>query len=201
MSQQREGVQASIHELLSERWSPRAFTDQPVTAEKIMSLFEAARWQASCFNEQPWTFFIATREQGEDYQALFDCLVEPNQAWAQTAPLLILAVAQTQFSRNQKPNRHAQYDTGMAVANLVTEATCLGLHVHQMAGFNAEQARTTLNIPEGCEPMAVMAVGYCAAPESLSDVLQERELAPRTRKDLSSQVFQGSWGITTTLLK
>ena len=41
-------------------------------------MFEAARWSASCFNEQPWSFIVATRDEAE-FARLLSCLVESNQ--------------------------------------------------------------------------------------------------------------------------
>ena len=40
-----------------ERWSPRAFSDRPVTQEQIMTIFDAAHWAPSASNLQPWRFF------------------------------------------------------------------------------------------------------------------------------------------------
>lgn len=40
-----------IHDLLRQRWSPRAFADTMVEPEKLQSLFEAARWAPSSSND------------------------------------------------------------------------------------------------------------------------------------------------------
>lgn len=120
-----------IHDLIAERWSPRAFSDQPVGKEELGSLFEAARWAPSCFNEQPWMFLIATKENAEEFDRLASCLMDGN-AWAREAPALILSVAKQSFERNGKPNRHAGHDVGLAVQNLSTQAQSMGLVLHQM---------------------------------------------------------------------
>ena len=127
--------QYPIHELIKQRWSPLAFNIRPVEPEKIASLLEAARWAASCFNEQPWFFIVATQDNAQEYEKLFSCLVEANQTWAKDAPLLMLSVAKLSFTRNNKPNRHALHDLGFAVGNLTLQAQALGLFVHQMGGF------------------------------------------------------------------
>ena len=182
-----------IHALLAERWSPRAFTDQPVDAEQLGALLEAARWAPSCFNEQPWRFLVATRTDAEGFARLADCLVEGN-AWAKQAPVLMLSVARTTFERNRKPNRHAWHDVGLAVQSLVVQAEALGLSTHQMAGFDAERARTTLGIPDDHEPVAMIAVGHRAEPDVLPEPLREREQAPRARRALDTLVHGASWG-------
>jgi len=189
-----------IHELLRERWSPRAFADRMVEPEKLRSLLEAARWAPSSFNEQPWSFIVATKEHPGEYERLLSCLVEGNIRWAQHAPVLMLSVARLAFERNQKPNRHAFHDVGLAVENLVIQATALGLAVHQMAGFHVDKARELFSIPDGHEPVAAMAIGFPGDPARLPDDLRERELAPRTRKPLESFVFSGQWGQPSPLV-
>jgi nitroreductase len=82
-----------IHEVLERRWSPRAFADRPIEAEKLRSLFEAARWTASSMNEQPWRFILACRTHAEDFEKAAACLMPMNRAWAQHAPVLVFAIA------------------------------------------------------------------------------------------------------------
>jgi nitroreductase len=182
-----------MHELIEKRWSPRAFSGQPVEKEKLTELFEAARWAASCFNEQPWRFIYAAREEEELFRKLFDSLVERNQQWVKTAPLLILTIARRDFSHNGKPNRHAWHDVGLAMGNFILQATALGLFVHQMAGFSSEKARENLCVPAEYEPVAMVAVGYPGDSRQLPEELRAREGAPRTRKPLAEIVFHGAW--------
>ena len=153
-------TQHPIHDLFKRRWSPRAFSDQPVEADTLRMLFEAARWAPSSNNEQPWRFVVANKDHQVEWNRLLACLVESNRAWAFRAPVLILSVASLNFEDDSKPNRHAFHDTGMAVENLVLQATALGLAAHQMAGFDVERARADLKIPPGYEPVAMIAVGY-----------------------------------------
>ena len=189
-----------IHELLRERWSPRAFADRMVEPEKLRSLLEAARWAPSSFNEQPWSFIVATKEHPGEYERLLSCLVEGNIRWAQHAPVLMLSVARLAFERNQKPNRHAFHDVGLAAENLVIQATALGLAVHQMAGFHVDKARELFSIPDGHEPVAALVLGFPGDPAGLPEDLRERELAPRIRKLLESFVFSGQWGQPSPLV-
>ena len=189
-----------IHELLRERWSPRAFADRMVEPEELRSLLEAARWAPSSFNEQPWSFIVATKEHPGDYERLLSCLVEGNVRWAQHAPVLMLSVAKLAFERNGKPNRHAFHDVGLAVENMVIQATALGLAVHQMAGFHVDKARELFSIPDGHEPVAALVLGFPGDPAGLPEDLRERERAPRTRKPLESFVFSGQWGQPSPLV-
>ena len=183
-----------IHELLRQRWSPRAFRDQAVEPDKVTSLFEAAQWAASCFNEQPWSFIVATREKTSEFAPMLSCLREGNQAWAKRAPVLMLTLAHSTFTRTGQPNPHAWHDVGLAVGNLVVQATALGLSVHQMAGIFPDRIREVYRVPDGYEPVTGLAVGYRGDPASLSEDLRERELAKRTRKALHDCVFSGQWG-------
>jgi nitroreductase len=183
-----------IHDLLRRRWSPRAFADRPVEADKLRSLLEAARWAPSSFNEQPWAFLVATKDQPAEFAKVLSCLVEGNQAWAKLAPVLILGFAHLAFERNQQANRHAYHDVGQAAANLTFQATADGLAVHQMAGIQVDKIRSTFAVPEGWDPVAGIAIGYPGDPANLPEPLRQRELAERVRKPLGSFAFSGDWG-------
>ena len=183
-----------IHGLLRQRWSPRAFSDRMVEPEKLHSLLEASRWAPSSFNEQPWSFIIATKEDRIEYDRLLSCLVETNILWAQKAPVLMISVAKLHFTATGKPNRHAFHDVGLASENLVIQATSMGLFVHMMAGFYPDKVRELFKVPEGYEPVAAIALGYPGDPQILPERLRERELVPRSRKPLQEFVFTGQWG-------
>jgi nitroreductase len=185
-----------VHEMIRNRWSPRAFADQPVSGEILRALFEAARWAPSSNNEQPWAYLVATKDDAENFAKMLGVLVEFNAGWAKQAPVLALSVAQVKTQREGKPNRVALHDVGSATSQLTFEANSRGLLVHQMAGFDAEKARQTFVIPADWEPVAAMAVGYPGNPESLPEKLRQRELAPRTRKPLGEFVMTGAWGHT-----
>lgn len=177
-----------VDENILRRWSPRAFADRPVDTEDLKKIFEAARWAASSFNEQPWRFLVGHRGDGT-YQKIFAALLEFNQSWAKNAPVLILSVAKKTFTQNGKPNDYYLHDVGAATAYLSLQATELGLHTHSMAGFDKEKARQLFNIPEGYDVGAVTALGYLGDPDMLTGHTREIETAPRTRKPLSEIVF------------
>ena len=192
---QRLEQRAPLHELISNRRSPRSYSGAPVEAWKIVTLFEAARWSPSSANEQPWHFIVATKEDTAAYDALFGTLMEGNRRWASRAPMLVLGVAQSFYAKSGKPYRHSWYDLGQSVAHLTLQATALGLAVHQMGGFDAEKAREIFSIPDGYDPVVVLAAGYAESAEHLPDDLRSRELAPRSRKSLEATVFTEKWGI------
>jgi nitroreductase len=200
MTDKKASIDYPIHELLAERWSPYGFEDRPVAQADLRSLFEAARWAASSYNEQPWNFFVATKENPEEFARLLSCLVEANQEWAKAAPVLVLGVVSLKFSRNNKDNRAAVHDLGLAAGNLVVEATARGLCVHQMIGILPDKAREVYQIPEHNEVWTAMAIGYKADPAKLPDALKERDLTPRQRKPLSQFVFTGKWGQPSPLV-
>jgi nitroreductase len=185
-----------VHELIRNRWSPRAFEERPVSAETLRALFEAARWAPSSNNEQPWAYLVATQDDAENFAKMLGVLVEFNASWAKQAPVLALSVAHVKTQRDGKPNRVALHDVGSATAQLTFEANGRGLLVHQMAGFDAEKARQAFAIPADWEPVAAMAIGYPGDAASLPEKLRERELAPRIRKPASEFVMAGTWGHT-----
>lgn len=186
-----------VHELISKRWSPYAFDERPVSRDDICSLLEAARWAASSYNEQPWSYILATREDPEHFARVLSCLVEPNQAWAQAAPVLLLCCTNLSFARNGKPNTAAIHDLGLASGNISLEATARGLAVHQMIGILPDKARKVFAVPEGVQVVTAIAIGYAASPDSLPDGLKGRDTSPRQRKPQTAFVFTGQWGVAS----
>ena len=189
-----------IHELVRNRWSPRAFADKEIPREILRSLFEAARWAPSSSNEQPWAFVVATRNDHSNFAKALQPLVEFNVNWAKHAWVLGFAVSELNFAKNNVPNRNAQYDTGAAMAWLSVEATAHGLFVHQMAGFDPEAARDVFEIPAGWEAVAAFAIGYPGDPASLPQPYKDRETAPRSRKHIREFVMNGKWGHTASFI-
>jgi nitroreductase len=183
-----------IHELLAKRWSPYAFSDRPVSGEDLKSLFEAARWSASSYNEQPWRYIVATKANPEEFERLLSCLVEGNQPWAKAAPVLALGCTSLNFAANGKPNAAAVHDLGLASASLTLEATARGIYVHQMIGILPDRARELYRIPDGVQPLTGLAIGYLGDPNTLPEKYRERDLVPRQRKALAEFVFGGQWG-------
>jgi nitroreductase len=188
-----------LHPLIIRRKSTRAFSEKSVESRKLRSVLEAARWAPSSSNIQPWRFIVATKEQPENYERLLGLLAEQNKIWAANAPVLILSTAKITHEFGERPNKFALHDVGLASANMTFQATSLGLAVHQMGGFNAEKAKTVLNIPQDFEPVAMIALGYRDTTDLLPQHSRERELAPRDRKDLSELAYDGLWGIPSSL--
>ena len=188
-----------INELAGKRWSPRAFLDKPVEREKLVSIFEAARWSPSGGNEQPWRFIIGVNRD-ETWQKIFSVLNEGNREWNNHVPVLIIAVGNKISSWDGNISPVYQYDTGQSVAHLSIEAMHQGLFVHQMGGFSGDKARELFDIPDTHEPLTVVAVGYIGDPDSLPEKLKQRELQPRNRKDLTEIVFSGKFGETSSII-
>lgn len=174
---------ADLHPLISNRWSPRSFSDQEITEEQLHELLEAARWAASSNNEQPWEFIYAFR--GTDgFDNLLETLMPGNMKWAENAAVLVLSIARKTFARNGRQNLWSQHDLGMANAQMVLQAAHRNIYAHMMAGFDREAASTLLNLSEDQEALVMTAFGYADDPSKLDEALRERELAPRKRKPL-----------------
>lgn len=186
-----------IQDSLSRRWSPYAFADRPVSTADLCSLFEAARWAASSFNEQPWRYIVATKSDPDQYASILSCLVEQNQQWASGAPVLAIGCVMLRFAYNNKPNSVAIHDLGLASGNLSAEATARGLVVHQMAGILPDRITELYGLPQDVQPITALAIGYASPPDQLPEALRTSELTPRTRRPLSEFVFGGRWGLAS----
>jgi len=186
-----------LNDLIASRWSPRAYSDKKVSSEDLTKIFTAAAWAASSSNEQPWRFLVGRK--GDDTHAkIFDSLVEFNQSWANSAPILILSVAKKTFAKNGSPNGWHLHDTGAASANMCLQAIALGLHTHGMAGYDKDKARAFFDLPEDYETGAIWTLGYLGDPETLPEHLKKMELAPRERKPLEAFVFN-RWEVPAKL--
>jgi nitroreductase len=178
--------------IFHQRWSPRSFSHREVAPADLAKIFEAARWAASSFNEQPWRFIVGTHNS-LTHKKILDSMMPFNQAWAGHAPVLILGVTKTTFSHNSAPNRVALYDLGAAASYLTLQAAALGLSTHQMAGFDESSVRKNLEIPEDFAVGAVIALGYQGEPAALTnEQMLTQEVAPRQRKPLKDFVLS-SW--------
>lgn len=183
-----------ISDVIRKRWSPRAFADQSVSEADIRTLLEAARWAPSCFNEQPWSFLIASREDQAGFEKMLACLVDGNQVWAKAAPVLMISLASKQFRRNDKPNRFAYHDVGLAVGQMGLQAMEMGLYMHQMGGIHHDKIREAYQLPDSVDPVAGIALGYLGNAASLPEDLAERETAPRSRRASHEFAFKGNYG-------
>ncbi len=182
-----------ILETLRQRWSPRAYSERPVEVEKLQSILEAARWAPSARNEQPWRFIVGVKGLGT-WEKIFESLGEWNQEWTQRVPVLVLNIGKKFYDFQHLPNDTYQYDTGQAVAMMVTEAVNQGLIGHQMSGFSPEKAAELFNIPEDYQPISVAAFGYSGDPELLLEDMKASELEERKRRPLNETVFYLQFG-------
>ncbi len=195
MLEKKADTSAPIDDLLARRWSPRGFDpERPVSTAQRQALLEAARWAPSCYGAEPWRFVVCDRTTNPTaWEKAFDCLSDGNRAWVNNVSLLLLAVADTVFAHNDRPNRWGGYDTGAASENLCLQAVSLGLMAHQMGGFDAAKARAAFAVPERYAPMAMIAVGNQAPLGSLDEERRARETAARRRSPLGERFFDGAW--------
>ena len=182
-----------IHELIAGRWSPRAYSGEPVSRDALRAVVEAARWAPSAYNLQPWRFIVFDRVADEAaFKRAFATLVPFNQQWNARASVLIAATAQTLNAKGEV-NRTAQYDTGAAAMSLVLQAHALGLAAHQMSGLDVQAFRTEFAIPNDVDVLAIISIGHYGDIEKLEPVLREREKAGRSRSALGDVVYEGGW--------
>ena len=184
-----------VLDLIRNRWSPRAFDPtRQISPQQARSLLEAARWAPSCFNEQPWRFVVALKQNPNAFSKVVDCLASANQKWAPAASLLALTFGATKFSHNGNPNRHAWHDCGLALAQLILQAESMGLRAHVMAGIERERIREDFQTPKDVQPIAALAVGFPGPMDNLDDDVRAKEELPRNRKPQNDWVFGVEWG-------
>lgn len=155
-----------------------------------MSIFEAARWSASAMNEQPWRFVYAKKENSEPFTKIFDCLADGNKIWVKNVPLLIACFYKKNYTLEDRENKNAKFDIGLAVQNMILQALSFDIYMHPMAGFDFNKLKTNFNISDKFEPAVILATGYLGTPDILPDDLKYRELSQRNRKKLDEITFE-----------
>jgi nitroreductase len=175
-----------LHPLLAQRFSARAYAPVPLTEAETAALLEAARWSPSSYNEQPWAFVLARRQDPAEFHRLLQCL-GGNQAWAGDAGLLMACCAKRGFDRNGKANAHAWHDLGLAVMAMAVQGVSLGLQMREMAGIDRDAARAALGVPESYDIVTGLAVGR-PTPEAVAAA------AGRERQALKAFAYAGAWG-------
>jgi nitroreductase len=182
-------AQHAVDSRILQRWSPRALSGEPITKEQLLSLFEAARWAPSCYNNQPWRFIYAQRDTPA-WQSFLDLLVPFNQSWAHNAAALVIIASKKNFTFNNKPSRTHAFDTGAAWQNLALQASVNGLVAHGMEGFDYEKAAQLINLPDDWEIHAMCAIGKPGEIEQLPPDVQKKE-TPSDRNPIESFIFEG----------
>ncbi|MBS4013098.1 MAG: nitroreductase family protein [Bacteroidetes bacterium] len=189
----------NINPLIKERWSPRAFDNKEVEADKIHNVLEAARWAPSAFNEQPWRYIIG-KKGTKTWQLIFDSLIDFNKTWAEPADVLVVVVGKKTLTSNSKENETYKYDVGQSVATMTVQATNEGLVMHQMGGFSKQKNIEAFNIPDDYEVIAAFALGYIGNVDQLPENFRNMETNPRQRKPFSEFVFEENFGQKSTLI-
>lgn len=178
-----------IEPIFFRRWSPRAMSGEPLSEQELLTLFEAARWAPSTYNEQEWRFLYARRDTPQ-WPLFFNLLMEANQLWCRQAAALVVVLARKTFTRNGKPNPVHLFDVGAAWENLALQATAMGLVSHGMAGFDFAKARTDLRVPEHFEVAAMFALGRPGDPDQLPENYREMEV-PSQRRPVRESLCEG----------
>lgn len=183
-----------IHELLATRYSPYGFDPEyAIAADDLRSLFEAVRWAASSFNEQPWRFLSARREERDAFDTLLSCLIDFNQSWARHASALLIGLTLPNFEGRDEKNPAAVHDLGIATATLSLEASARGLAIHAMIGIDAKKVRSLCTVPAEVKPVVAIALGRPGDPPELAEKLAGRDRETRERKALGDFVFGAAW--------
>jgi nitroreductase len=172
-----------VHALIQNRWSARAFAEKPITTEEIHTILEAASWAPSAMNEQPWHYSYAQKGT-PGFEAMWECLLPGNQPWTKHAATLVLCISNRTFETTGQPNHYHLHDAGLANANLLFQATSMGIYGHIMGGFDRDKVKETFGLTENEEAVCVIALGYLGSSEQLPEPFKSRELGQRTRKPL-----------------
>ena len=182
-----------IKKYLDERWSPRAFEDKLIDNTVLKEIFKDAGRAPSANNEQPWRFFMG-KAGSNTFDLIFSSLVEFNQVWCKTAPVLAIGIAKKTSTKSGDDNPHNKYDLGSAVAHLTMSAFANNVFVHQMAGFDINKCNALFNVPEDYETVVAFAIGYIGDKNQIPEKIAAMENGVSKRKELDEYLFENDWG-------
>jgi nitroreductase len=185
-------AKSDLHENIRNRWSPYQFSQRPLDPTKLMLVLEAAIRAPSSFNEQPWMFVYADQDDKPSFKTFVSFLDEGNRVWAAQAWALVISLARTKSSFTKRENPYALHDTGMAVGNILNQATSMGIEVHIMGGFSRQKVRDYLKLDDDVVPVTIMAIGYAGENNEIGTELSDRDLKRKSRKPFSEVVFQNN---------
>jgi len=180
-----------IDQFFLERWSPRSFEPVDMPDADLMSIFEAARWAPSSYNNQPWRFLYAKRGTPE-WPLLFNLMVPFNQSWTADASVLIVVLSSRLFDHNGKPSDTHSFDAGAAWEAIALQAWLKGYAAHGMQGFDYAKARTDLAVPVEFAVEAMIAIGKKGPKEKLPLEAQKSE-APNSRRPITESIAKGKF--------
>jgi nitroreductase len=184
-----------IHDSFLARWSPRAYTGEPIPEKDLLTILEAARWAPSSYNSQPWRFLYARRDTAH-WEKFLNLLIPFNQSWAKQAAALVVIVSETTMlppgAEKRVPSHSHSFDAGAAWGYLALQASYSGWPAHAMVGFDIEHAATALHVPEGFRVEAAVAIGKQGPATLLPEGLAAREV-PNNRQPLSAIALEGGF--------
>lgn len=169
---------------IQNRRSVMAFAPESIPHEDLIQIFKAGALAPSSYNEQPWIFFVANRNNPDAFERILNTLALTNQEWAKNAGVLVVSATKKYYALNGKPNYYALHDLGMATAMFIVQAQAMGYVSHIMGGFSHDQIKDILELDDSFSIGAVTALGKPGNSENLSPQNRQRELSPRVRVEI-----------------
>ncbi|MBM3419664.1 MAG: nitroreductase [Bacteroidetes bacterium] len=185
-------AKCDLHPNIRDRWSPYSFSERPLDPQKLKLVLEAAIYAPSSFNEQPWHYVYAERDDVESFRTFVSFLDEGNQVWASQAGALVVSFARVKSNFTKKENFYALHDCGIALGNILNQATSCGLDVHVMGGFSRQKVRSYFKLGDDVMPVAMMAMGNYGDNSQIPGELAERDMKRKKRKPVEEVIFRNN---------
>lgn len=147
-----------FQELMTKRYSVRAYQPKPVEQEKLNLVLEAARMAPTAANRQPFRLVVAhTDRHKETLKNVY------HREWFLQAPIVICACGYYPRAWVRADGRsYLDVDVAIVVDHMTLAAADLGLGTCWIANFNAAMAREAFQVPDDQEPIILITLGYPA---------------------------------------
>ena len=148
----------SFQELMTQRYSVRKFTDQPISPEDMALLLESARVAPTAANLQPQRIYVA--QTAEDHAKIDLCT---SCRFGAPVVFIICYDADACWVRSRFDQKTSgEVDASIVTTHMMLQAQALGLGTTWVMHFNPEEAVRQFNLPDNIIPIALLPTGHPA---------------------------------------
>ncbi len=183
----------SVDLAISARRARRVLSEEPIGSSIVDGLIEAMRLSPSCYNNQPWNVIVV---RSPDALEAVKANLPRGNSWALSSPLVLAIISKAPDDCQLSDGRdYNLFDCGIAVGEMLLQATSLGIIAHPIAGYDPIATKKVLGVPE---EYTLITLVICGHPGSDTSMLSEKQLEQEgqrpARKPVGQNFHEDLWG-------
>lgn len=140
--------------LAKKRYSVRSYKELPIEKEKLDLILEAARVAPSAVNYQPIKIIVVQDKEG------LEKVSKAARIYGAPCVLIVCKDTETAWKRKYDNKNFGDIDASIAIDHMMLMATELELGTLWIGWFKPDVIKEEFNLPEGIEPVSLLAIGY-----------------------------------------